>query len=197
MLATVRTVIVDEIHAVIGSRRGRTWRCRSTAAARHRPSVQRIGLSATQKPIEDVAKWLVGIDGDACTIVNEGHGRPMDLDIELPRSELDTVMAHEVWGEYYDRLAELAQAHRTTLVFVNTRKLAERLARHSERAPRRRPRRHASRKPLEGVASRRRNPAQGRAAARAGRDRVAGARASTSGRWIWCARSDRRTPWPR
>jgi ATP-dependent Lhr-like helicase len=54
----------------------------------------------------------------------------MDLDIELPRSELDTVMAHEVWGEYYDRLAELAQAHRTTLVFVNTRKLAERVARH-------------------------------------------------------------------
>src|SRR6185503_3191821 len=140
----VRTVIVDEIHAVIGSRRGAHLALSLERLERvaGRP-LQRIGLSATQKPIEDVARWLVGADGAAeappydrarCTIVNEGHGRPMDLDIELPRSELDTVMAHEVWGEYYDRLAELAQAHRTTLLFVNTRKLAERLARHlSER----------------------------------------------------------------
>ncbi|HZI82203.1 MAG TPA: DEAD/DEAH box helicase [Vicinamibacterales bacterium] len=135
MLATVHTVIVDEIHAVIGSRRGAHLALSLERLQRvaGRP-LQRIGLSATQKPIEQVARWLVGTDGAACTIVNEGHGRPMDLDIELPRSELDTVMAHEVWGEYYDRLAELAQAHRTTLVFVNTRKLAERLARHlSER----------------------------------------------------------------
>ena len=121
-------------------------------------------------------KWLVGTGGAACTIVNEGHGRPMDLDIELPRSELDAVMAHEVWGEYYDRLAELAQAHRTTLVFVNTRKLAERITRHLERTAGRRPGGDASRQPVEGVASRRRNAAQGRAAARAGRDRVARAR---------------------
>jgi ATP-dependent helicase Lhr and Lhr-like helicase len=135
MLATVRTVIVDEIHAVIGSRRGAHLALSLERLQRvaGRP-VQRIGLSATQKPIEDVARWLVGTDGAACTVVDEGHGRPMDLDIELPRSALDTVMAHEVWGEYYDRLAELAQAHRTTLVFVNTRKLAERAARHlSER----------------------------------------------------------------
>jgi ATP-dependent Lhr-like helicase len=136
MLATVRTVIVDEIHAVIGSRRGAHLALSLERLERvaGRP-LQRIGLSATQKPIEDVARWLVGGDDRAaCTIVNEGHGRPMDLNIELPRSELDTVMAHEVWGEYYDRLAELAQAHRTTLVFVNTRKLAERVARHlSER----------------------------------------------------------------
>ncbi|HEV8397541.1 MAG TPA: DEAD/DEAH box helicase [Vicinamibacterales bacterium] len=135
MLATVRTVIVDEIHAVIGRRRGAHLALSLERLQRvaGRP-LQRIGLSATQKPIEDVAKWLVGTEGAACEIVNEGHGRPMDLDIELPRSELDAVMAHEVWGEYYDRLAELAQAHRTTLVFVNTRKLAERVARHlSER----------------------------------------------------------------
>ena len=135
MLATVRTVIVDEIHAVIGSRRGAHLALSLERLQRvaGRP-LQRIGLSATQKPIEQVARWLVGTDGAACTVVNEGHGRPMDLDIELPRSELETVMAHEVWGECYDRLAELAQAHRTTLVFVNTRKLAERLARHlSER----------------------------------------------------------------
>jgi ATP-dependent Lhr-like helicase len=92
--------------------------------------LQRIGLSATQKPIEAVARWLSGTDGAACVIVNEGHGRPMDLAIEMPRSELDTVMAHEVWEEYYDRLAELAAGHRTTIVFVNTRKMAERLARH-------------------------------------------------------------------
>jgi len=133
MLATVRTVIVDEIHAVIGSRRGAHLALSLERLQRVTgPPLQRIGLSATQKPIEDVARWLVS--DDACTIVNEGHGRPMDLDIELPPSELDTVMAHEVWGEYYDRLAELAGAHRTTLVFVNTRKLAERLARHlSER----------------------------------------------------------------
>ena len=137
MLATVRTVIVDEIHAVIGSRRGAHLALSLERLARvtGRP-LQRIGLSATQKPIEDVAKWLVGscaaeaAPHRACTIVNEGHGRPMDLDIELPRSELDAVMAHEVWGEYYDRLAALSQAHRTTLVFVNTRKLAERIARH-------------------------------------------------------------------
>jgi len=135
MLATVRTVIVDEIHAIIGTRRGAHLALSLERLQRVAGQpLQRIGLSATQKPIEDVAKWLVGCESAACTIVNEGHGRPMDLDIELPRSELDAVMAHEVWGEYYDRLAELAQAHRTTLVFVNTRKLAERVARHlSER----------------------------------------------------------------
>jgi len=131
MLATVRTVVVDEIHAVIGSRRGAHLALSLERLQRLAPRpLQRIGLSATQKPIEDVAKWLVGTGGAACTIVNEGHGRPMDLDIELPRSELDAVMAHDVWGEYYDRLAALAQAHRTTLVFVNTRKLAERITRH-------------------------------------------------------------------
>jgi ATP-dependent Lhr-like helicase len=135
MLRTVRTVIVDEIHAVIGTRRGAHLalsleRLRQLCG---RPLL-RLGLSATQKPLEDVATFLVGGDEGACTIVDEGHQREMDLGIEIPRSMLDAVMAHEVWEEYYDRLEALVQAHRTTLIFVNTRRLAERLARHlSER----------------------------------------------------------------
>jgi ATP-dependent Lhr-like helicase len=135
MLRTVRTVIVDEIHAVIGTRRGAHLalsleRLRGVA---ERPLL-RIGLSATQKPIDDVARYLVGAVADPCTIIDTGHRREMDLDIELPNSSLEAVMAHEVWDEYHNRLAALITAHRTTLVFVNTRRMAERLARHlSER----------------------------------------------------------------
>ncbi len=134
MLRTVRTVIVDEIHAVIGTRRGAHLalsleRLQQVAAS---PLV-RIGLSATQRPIETVARFLVGDHGD-CAIVDEGHRRAIDLQIELPKSSLEAVMSHEIWEEYYDRLADLVRAHQTTLVFVNTRRLAERLARHlSER----------------------------------------------------------------
>jgi ATP-dependent Lhr-like helicase len=135
MLRTVRIVIVDEIHAVIGTRRG-AHLALSLERLQHvgRAQVQRIGLSATQKPIEEVARFLVGTSavdecGRAdCAIVDEGHRRAMELDIELPRSSLEAVMSNEIWGEYYDRLTELIQAHRTTLVFVNTRRLAERLA---------------------------------------------------------------------
>jgi ATP-dependent helicase Lhr and Lhr-like helicase len=131
MLRTVRTVIVDEIHAVIGTRRGAHLalsleRLEQVAEA----LLQRIGLSATQKPIDEVGRYLVGTDGGPCTIVDTGHRRAMDLAIEIPQSPLDAVMAHEVWEEYYDRLAALIQAHKTTLVFVNTRRLAERVARH-------------------------------------------------------------------
>jgi ATP-dependent helicase Lhr and Lhr-like helicase len=131
MLRTVRTVIVDEIHAVIGTRRGAhlALSLERLQYVAERPLL-RLGLSATQKPIEDVARWLSGADGRPCAIVDEGHARRMDLGLELPRSELDAVMSHEVWDEYYDRLATLAQAHRTTLIFVNTRRMAERLARH-------------------------------------------------------------------
>jgi ATP-dependent Lhr-like helicase len=100
----------------------------------------RIGLSATQNPVEEVARFLVGtaaVDASgsaACAIVDEGHRRNMDLGLELPRSSLEAVMSNEVWEEYYQRLAELIEQHRTTLVFVNTRRLAERVARHlSER----------------------------------------------------------------
>jgi ATP-dependent Lhr-like helicase len=131
MLRTVRTVIVDEIHAVIGTRRGAHLSL-SLERLRHivgRPFL-RLGLSATQKPIEEVARWLSGTSGGPCEIIDEGHARHMDLGIEVPRSELDAVMSHEVWEEYYDRAAALVQAHRTTLIFVNTRNMAERLAHH-------------------------------------------------------------------
>jgi ATP-dependent Lhr-like helicase len=127
MLRTVRTVIVDEIHALIGSRRGAhlAITLERLQQVAEQPLL-RLGLSATQKPIEDVAKYLVA--SDDCTIVNEGHRRAMDLTLETPRSALDTVMSNEVWGDYYDRLVELIGQHRTTLVFVNTRKMAERIA---------------------------------------------------------------------
>jgi ATP-dependent Lhr-like helicase len=131
MLRSVRTVIVDEIHAVIGTRRGAhlALTLERLAAIAERP-LQRIGLSATQTPIEEVAQFLTAGNAAHCTIVDVGHKRAMDLGVEIPRSELDAVMSHEVWEEYYDRLAALVSEHRTTLVFVNTRRMAERVARH-------------------------------------------------------------------
>ncbi|HEY2322180.1 MAG TPA: DEAD/DEAH box helicase [Thermoanaerobaculia bacterium] len=135
ILRTVRTVIVDEIHAVIGTRRGAHLALTLERLQRvaERPLL-RLGLSATQKPIEEVAKYLLGVDGGECAIVDEGHHRTMDLGVEMPRSLLEAVMSHEVWEEYYDRLTALIQEHRTTLIFVNTRRMAERVARHlSER----------------------------------------------------------------
>ena len=141
MLATTRTVIVDEIHAMVGGKRGLHLALsleRLEALAGRR--LTRIGLSATQKPIEVVARFLVGTrhigpDGrPECTIVDTGHVRDRDLAIEVPASPLESVMSGEVWTQVYDRLAELIAEHRTTLVFVNTRRHAERLARHlSER----------------------------------------------------------------
>jgi len=134
MLSTVRTLIVDEIHAVVGNRRGSHLALsveRLAALVKH--PLQRIGLSATQKPIEEVARFLVGtknIDAHGkpkCTIVDSGHKRAMDLAIELPGSPLEAVMSNEVWVEVYKRLAELIQEHRTTLIFVNTRRMAERV----------------------------------------------------------------------
>ena len=98
MLRTARTVIVDEIHAVIGTRRGAhlALSLERLQAVAERPLL-RIGLSATQKPIETVARFLVGAGGARCAIVDEGHRRAMDLAIEIPRSPLDAVMSHEVW----------------------------------------------------------------------------------------------------
>ena len=133
MLRSVRTVIVDEIHAVIGTRRGAhlAITLERLADLAGRP-LHRIGLSATQKPIETVARYLAGTND--CTIIDEGHKRQMDLALESPRSALETVMANEVWEDYYNRITQLIGEHRTTLIFVNTRRMAERVARHlSER----------------------------------------------------------------
>jgi ATP-dependent helicase Lhr and Lhr-like helicase len=141
MLATVRSVIVDEIHAMVGSKRGLHLALsleRLEALAGRR--LTRIGLSATQRPIEEVARFLVGArqlraDGEAdCAIIDTGHIRRRDLQIEVPAAPLEAVMSGDVWTQVYDRLAQLAAEHRTTLIFVNTRRHAERVARHlSER----------------------------------------------------------------
>jgi ATP-dependent Lhr-like helicase len=136
LLAPVRTLIVDEIHALARDRRGSHLAltlARLDALADARPA--RIGLSATQRPIEALARLLVGAarsraDGaPACTVVDLGHQRDLDLAIELPISdELQAVAPTEQWDELLDRLAALIRAHRTTLVFANTRRLAERTA---------------------------------------------------------------------
>jgi len=129
MLKTARTVIVDEIHAVLESRRG-AHLALSLERLDHvcGRRLQRVGLSATQKPIEEVARFLIGSDKSDCTIVDRGHKRTIDLEIEVPGSPLDAVMSGEVWQETYRRLVELIESHRTTLIFVNTRRLSERMA---------------------------------------------------------------------
>ncbi len=137
MLSRVRTLIVDEIHAVVDDRRGAHLALSmERLAALTKQPLQRIGLSATQKPIEDVGRFLVGTGAvdkagnPDCEIIDVGHRRDLDLAIELPKSALEAVMSNEVWEEVYHRLAELIQAHRTTLVFVNTRRMAERVTQH-------------------------------------------------------------------
>src|SRR3954464_12139039 len=135
MLRTVRTVIVDEIHAVVESRRGAHLALTLERLAHvARGPVQRIGLSATVKPIEQVGQWLIGSPAAQAprspAIIDAGHRRALDIALELPNSPLEAVMSGEVWEETYDRLSELIKAHRTTIVFVNTRRLAERVARH-------------------------------------------------------------------
>jgi len=167
MLGTVRTVILDEIHALAGSKRGAhlALSLERLEALAGRP-LQRIGISATQGSVTDMAHFLLGTQETrsadvpsacagrmpalqfagvppaihdrssldtqepSCTIIDLGHSRHLDLGLELPASHLEAVMAGEVWGELYDRLADLALAHRTTLIFVNTRRLAERVAHH-------------------------------------------------------------------
>jgi ATP-dependent Lhr-like helicase len=128
MLRGVRTVIVDEIHAVAGDKRGAHLALSLERLETLTGSApQRIGLSATQRPIERVARLLVGRDRD-CSLVDVGHRRPLDLAVEIPESPLATVCSHETWEEIYLRMAALIREHRTTLVFVNTRRLAERVA---------------------------------------------------------------------
>lgn len=130
MLAGVRSVIVDEIHAIAGNKRGShlALSLERLEALCNRPLV-RVGLSATQKPIDAVARFLVGVERP-CEIVDIGHGRARDLALEVPPVPLEAVMSNDAWALVYDRLAALAGEHRTTLVFVNTRRLAERTTRH-------------------------------------------------------------------
>src|SRR5690348_3550241 len=135
MLATTRTVIVDEIHAVAPNKRGSHLavsleRLNALCGGK----LLRIGLSATQNPIEEVGRFLVGTAGGDCAIVDSGHKRERDLAIEVRPSPLEAVMSGEVWEQVYDRLAQLVEGHRTTLIFVNTRRMVERVTRQlSER----------------------------------------------------------------
>jgi ATP-dependent Lhr-like helicase len=165
MLSTVRTVIVDEIHALAANKRGSHLalsleRLQAVvdqppcAAAGAEPDEQgvlpdpkavrprgaprrvtRIGLSATQKPIAEVARFLVGssavVDGEAtCDIVDIGYAKQRDLALEVPPTPLAAVMSNDQWDQVYERIVQLVATHRTTLVFVNTRRMAERAARH-------------------------------------------------------------------
>jgi ATP-dependent Lhr-like helicase len=135
MLANVRSVIVDEIHAVAPNKRGAHLALSlERLAALCGDRLQRIGLSATQNPIESVAHFLAGAAADGnpaaeVAIIDAGHQRRRDLSLEVPGSPLEAVMSNEVWTEVYTRLTELIAEHRTTLVFVNTRRMAERIAR--------------------------------------------------------------------
>jgi ATP-dependent helicase Lhr and Lhr-like helicase len=129
ILRHVETVIVDEIHAVARDRRGSHLALsleRLDALCKQRPV--RVGLSATQKPIDELGRFLVGSAAPPPAIVDVGHLRTLDIQVEVPRMELQAVCTHEHWAEIYDRLVELVNEHRSTLIFVNTRKFAERVA---------------------------------------------------------------------
>ncbi len=136
ILRDVETVIVDEIHAVADDKRGAhlALSLERLDALTHRRAV-RIGLSATQKPIEEVARFLTGsrdrddlAPAEDTVIVNVGHRRRLDLAVEVPPMPLGPVASNEMWDAIYDRLVELVNQHRSTLVFVNTRRMAERIA---------------------------------------------------------------------
>jgi ATP-dependent Lhr-like helicase len=142
ILRNIDTVIVDEIHAVAGDKRGAhlalslerldalvTEGPAGSTLGKRKPPV-RIGLSATQKPIHEIAEFLTGAGRPAPAIVDIGHKRQLDLQIEVPDSELGPVSTNDHWDEVYKRIAALVTSHRSTLVFVNTRRLAERVAHH-------------------------------------------------------------------
>jgi ATP-dependent Lhr-like helicase len=133
ILKSVETIIVDEIHAIADDKRGShlALSLERLEALTDKPPV-RIGLSATQKPIELIAHFLTGSNRPDPVIVHIGHRRTLDLAVEVPASELGPVASHEMWDEIYNRVADLVRQHRSTLVFVNTRRLAERVAHHLE-----------------------------------------------------------------
>lgn len=133
MLKSVKTVIVDEIHAVARDKRGAHLSLsleRLGRLTRQRPA--RIGLSATQRPIEEIARFLVGTQhvnpsgGPDCVIIDAGHRRDLDLKVEITGDEMAAVASKEFWDGVYDRVADLVKEHKSTLVFVNTRRLVER-----------------------------------------------------------------------
>jgi len=129
-LRHVRTVVVDELHALMRDKRGSHLAlslARLDAVAERRP--QRIGLSATVHPIDEAARFLVGASRP-CSVVDVGHRRDLDIAVEVPPTELQALASQEQWGDIYDRIAMLVIEHRTTLVFVNTRRMAERVAKH-------------------------------------------------------------------
>jgi ATP-dependent Lhr-like helicase len=131
-LSSVKTVIVDEIHAMADDKRGAHLalslaRLDNLVEAAGNPRPQRIGLSATVRPIEVVARFLAPDEHANVAIINHGHRRAMDLAVEVPQDELGPVASNEMWQEIYDRISALIDEHRTTLVFVNTRRLAERV----------------------------------------------------------------------
>jgi ATP-dependent Lhr-like helicase len=131
MLRGVETVIVDEIHAMADDKRGAHLALSlERLDALTGRQVPRIGLSATQNPIELVAEFLGGTGRPAPVLVQVPGRRQFDLAVEVPRSELGPIATHEQWDETYDRLAELARLHRSTLIFVNTRRVAERVTHH-------------------------------------------------------------------
>jgi ATP-dependent Lhr-like helicase len=128
-LARVRTIVVDEIHALAADKRGSHLmltlaRLDALVRANGGAKPQRISLSATVRPIDEVANFV----SPGCTIVDVGHRRAMEISVEVPRDELGHVATNEMWSEIYDRIADLIRAHRTTLIFVGTRRLAERIA---------------------------------------------------------------------
>src|SRR5437588_3262105 len=131
ILRDVETVIVDEIHAVADDKRGShlSLTLERLEALTYRPPV-RIGLSATQKPIEDVAHFLAGNGRPTPEIINIGHKRTLDLAVEIPATLLGPIASNEMWEEIYTRIVELGVQHRSTLVFVNTRRLVERVSHH-------------------------------------------------------------------
>jgi ATP-dependent Lhr-like helicase len=134
-LSGVHTLILDEIHSVAGNKRGAhlSLSVERLCALAATP-VTRIGLSATLRPIEEVARFLVGAqeigaDGKPrCSIIDAGHLRDMDLQIEIPEIELGPIATLEIWDETVGKIAQLVREHRTTLVFVNTRRLVERIS---------------------------------------------------------------------
>ncbi len=175
-LRGVRTVIVDEIHALARDKRGSHLALSLERLAHLCPAPPvRIGLSATQRPIDEIAGFLVGstleatsVDaadattGTACSVIDVGHLRELDLRVEVPESELSAVCSNETWDEIYTRLTELVQSHRSTLIFVNTRRLAERVAHYLGRVARRGSRCQPSRQLIAAA------PARGRRAAQDG-----------------------------